>query len=474
MMSLFGFHGIAPAAVEGMVYSLIEGTLLALLIYLVLRLIPRKNSGTRFTVWFSTLLAVVIAPFLTLLFLRTGTVVSAPGLGLQPGLLTLPVSWAAWAFLVWAVIALAGLLRVTVGFWQVLRLRKSCVPLDPEQLGPEVQEIVGRFRQSRPVLIATSLDLDVPTAVGFQRPAVLLPAWLVDEVSAIELKHVVLHELEHLRRRDDWTNLVQKLVKALMFFHPLVWWIERRLSLERELACDDAVLAQTESPRIYAQCLARLAEKSFLRRQVALAQAAVSRMHQLSSRVTQIMDLERPRTTKLWKPAIPLVMVFALLCGFSMRQAPALVSFADDRASSPTAPAATALPAAPTSEKPALAGKDSHPMVAQNMGAQIVEAKFKEAKFKEAKFKLGSDRQPAPIKTMKRRQQPHVAVQRPGVTQPENLMLASYSEYVVAREEFVVTMTSHNMQPGQWQVQVWQLRLFVPVSQAEKVIPRKT
>jgi hypothetical protein len=53
MSSLFDFHGIAPAAVEGMVYSLIEGTILALLIYLVLRLVPRKNSGTRFTVWFT-------------------------------------------------------------------------------------------------------------------------------------------------------------------------------------------------------------------------------------------------------------------------------------------------------------------------------------------------------------------------------------------------------------------------------------
>jgi hypothetical protein len=134
MSSLFDFHGIAPAAVEGMVYSLIEGTILALLIYLVLRLVPRKNSGTRFTVWFTTLLAVTILPFLTSPSLRAGAVVSATGSASRHGLFTLPASWAAWAFLAWAVIAMAGLLRVAVGFWQVLRLRKSCVPIDPKML----------------------------------------------------------------------------------------------------------------------------------------------------------------------------------------------------------------------------------------------------------------------------------------------------------------------------------------------------
>jgi beta-lactamase regulating signal transducer with metallopeptidase domain len=465
MSALFDFHGIAPAAVEGMAYSLIEGTILALLIYLVLRLVPRKNSGTRFAVWFSTLLAVAILPFLTLPSLRAGAVVSATGSASRHGLFTLPASWAAWAFLVWAVIALAGLLSVAVGFWQVLRLRKSCVPIDPKILDPEVQEIVERFQQSRPVLIGTSSKLDVPTAVGFRNPAVLLPSWLVDEVSATELKHVLLHELAHLRRRDDWTNLVQKLVKALMFFHPLVWWIERRLSLEREIACDDAVLVQTDSPRIYAQCLARVAEKSFLRRQIALAQAAVSRMHQLSARVAQILDLERPRTTQLWKPAIPLVGAFALLCGLSLRQAPALVSFAEERPTGPIATTVATVNTAPTATRPALAYNESHSVVAEGMGVQLINAGFKPA---------GDRQRSVPTQAVKHRQQPHAVVERTQASHPAAMQLASYSEYVVAHEEFVVTMTSQSSQPGQWQVQVWQLRVLVPASQAEKVTPRKT
>src|SRR5205807_4582258 len=237
----------------------------------------------------------------------------------------LPASWAAYAFLAWAVSAMAGLACVAVGLWQVLRLRRNCTPVDTKSLDAEAQEVIAKFQQFRSVQVCISTKVQVPTAVGFLKPAILLPSWLVAEVSPIELKHILLHELAHLRRYDDWTNLVQKIVKAIMFFHPLVWWIERRLSLEREVACDDAVLVQTDNPRTYAQCLARVAEKSFLRRQIALAQAAVSRLHQLSSRITQILDIDRPKTTQLWKPAIPLVALFAVLCGFSMRLAPVLV-----------------------------------------------------------------------------------------------------------------------------------------------------
>jgi beta-lactamase regulating signal transducer with metallopeptidase domain len=448
-----------------MVYSLIEGTLLAFMIHLVLRLVPRKSSGTRFTIWFSTLLAVTILPFLTWSSPRTGAAISASRLASRHELFTVPASWAAWAFLAWAVIAMAGLLRVAVGFWQVFRLRKSCAPIDLRGLDPEVQKIVEHFRQSRPVLIGTSARLHVPTAIGFWKPVVLLPAWFVAEISATELKHILLHELAHLRRRDDWTNLVQKLVKALMFFHPLVWWIERKLSLERELACDDAVLVQTESPRIYAQCLARVAEKSFLRRQIALAQAAVSRMHQLSSRVAQILDLERPRTTRLWKPAVPLVAGFTLLCVLSLRQGPALVGFADERPSGPTATVSAMMNAVPTAVKTSLAGNDSHPAVTTGMGTQFINAGFK----------LGRERRRSiPTKAVKHRPQFNLASGRAETAPPTALVLASYSGYMVEHEAFIVTMTSQGIQSGQWKVQVWQLRVLVPASQTGKPTPRKT
>src|SRR5436305_1762094 len=95
------------------------------------------------------------------------------------------------------------------------------------------------------------------------------------------------------------------------------------------MACDDAVLSLMVRPREYAECLARMAEKSFVKR-LALVQAAVSRMRQLSLRVTQILDANRPVSTRLWRPAIPLVVAVAAVCGFSAWRAPVLVSVVDD------------------------------------------------------------------------------------------------------------------------------------------------
>ena len=155
--------------------------------------------------------------------------------------------------------------------------------------------------------LCVSDRLRVPTAIGFTKPLVVIPSWTMRELSAAELNTILLHELAHLRRRDDWTNLVQKILGALLFFHPAVWWIEKKLALEREMACDDLVLARTTSPRAYAECLVSLAEKSFLRRGLALAQAAVDRLRNVSLRVAQILDVNRPRATRVWRPAPVLV-----------------------------------------------------------------------------------------------------------------------------------------------------------------------
>ena len=143
---------------------------------------------------------------------------------------------------------------------------------------------------------------------------------------AEELKYILLHELAHLGRRDDWTNLAQKVLKALFFFLPSVWWIERKLSLDREMACDDAVLAHSGTPRGYAECLAHVAERSFLRRQIALAQAAVGRVRQLTTRVAMILDPNRPPATQLWKPAIPVVILLAGLSALPASFTPSLLT----------------------------------------------------------------------------------------------------------------------------------------------------
>ncbi|HET6845016.1 MAG TPA: M56 family metallopeptidase [Candidatus Angelobacter sp.] len=328
MMSALHVGEFASAVVETLVYALAEGSMMAVLVWLLLRLIPGRNSGTRFAIWLATLAAMALLP----LFSQWPAGSTA---GTQPAhSITISTSIALWITCGWAALASLGLMRVALGLWQLRRLRNSCVDVPLATLAPESQKLLADF--SRPVSLCVSAQVEVPTALGFFRPAIVLPTWLLKQVSAQELEHILLHELAHLRRRDDWTNLAQKVLKAVLFFHPLAWWIEHKLSLDREMACDDAVLAQTSSPGDYARCLAHLAEKSFLRRQVALAQAAVSRVRQLSLRLEQILRADRPATTSIWKPAIPLVTALAVLCTFWAAHTPRLVSFTDDSTAAPT------------------------------------------------------------------------------------------------------------------------------------------
>ena len=221
------------------------------------------------------------------------------------------------------------------GLWHLRVLRKSCSPIDPALLDARLQETLARNQSPTAVSavhVRTSArsDGDRSGEAGDRDPE-----WVMQELSADELNQILLHELAHLRRWDDWTNLAQKVVKALFFFHPAVWWIEKKVSLEREMACDDAVLAETASPRAYAECLAHLAEKTLIQRSVALAQAALGRIRQTSLRVAQILDGNRPASAvRAWKPAVSLVAGFrdGLRCGY-FASAPA------DRVSATTRPA---------------------------------------------------------------------------------------------------------------------------------------
>jgi beta-lactamase regulating signal transducer with metallopeptidase domain len=460
------FHNIATAASERLLYSAIGGTLLAVLVWLLLQLFPRRDSRTNFAVWFSTLLATAIFPLVSLHADAKST-----GSGATHALFTISSSWAWYAFILWAVVALAGLARVVLATIQVRKLRSAAVAVDVESLPSEVRATVDEARVSRPIALLMSRQMEVPTAIGFYKPAIILPAWLLESTPAEELKYILLHELAHLRRRDDWTNLAQKVLKALLFFLPSVWWIERRLSLDREMACDDAVLAHSGTPRGYAECLARVAERSFLRRQLALAQAAVGRVRQLTARVAMILDPNRPRTTYLWKPVIPVVLVLAGLCALPALFTPELVSFSDGgpamqaisaQASQPADLAETGLIENHSSSQPVHASDGSQSVRTVPASLRIGDAKLVPLKAK------------AVEQSRRRAEQTAVAHKssKPAVIAAK-LIPPKQEQYVTVREElfFVVTQRTASGEQQSWQMHVWQLS-FQPAAKAAPK-PRK-
>jgi hypothetical protein len=321
-LAALNLNQLARISAGSMLNCMLQGIAIGLFAWILLRVMGRRNSSTRFAVWFSALLTIAALPVL-------GVAASSARAGSVASAITVPGSWALDIFLAWAVIAGAALLRVGVGLWQLRKLRAACPVVDPEILDPVLRGTLQEFQSVRSVTLCQSDRLRVPTAIGFLQPVVVVPAWALQELSTAELNSILIHELAHLRRRDDWTNLAQQILKALLFFHPAVWWIESQLSLEREMACDDTVLATTSDPRGYAQCLISVAEKSFMRRGLALAQAAVNRMRQTSLRVAQILDVNRSGAIRIWKPALFSVAAFSVACLVSLSRAPELVAFKD-------------------------------------------------------------------------------------------------------------------------------------------------
>jgi beta-lactamase regulating signal transducer with metallopeptidase domain len=258
-------------------------------------------------------------------FARTGSVVSWDK---TRSLFTLPDHWAFILFSVWLFGVFASGAHLLLGMLRLRGLRLSCRPIDSADLDPALAEIAREFSSSHSVTLACSDKLNVPSAIGFFRPMIVIPAWSLKEFTPEEFKIILLHEFAHLRRRDDWTNLLQKIVRTLFIFHPAVWWIERQLSREREMACDDHVLAETGNPRGYAKCLVALLERSVARRALAMAQAAVHRADEARERLARILDRNRMGGRRFGKPAIGLAGVFSLLCLAVVPHVPELVAFA--------------------------------------------------------------------------------------------------------------------------------------------------
>lgn len=326
--------------------ALPEGMLIALFAWVVLRLAPRQNSGTRFAVWFLALLSVVVLPVLGWFWTPDGlTSLSSTISSATRSAIRIPGNWVLLIFIVWAIGTLLATVRLGFGLCRLRQLRRSCTPLEPENLNPELRQVVDTIAASDRVMIATSESVRVPAAIGFWKRTIVLPAWALQEMPTDDLKVILLHEFAHLQRGDDWTNLVQKIVRCIFFFHPAVWWIEKQLSVEREMACDDAVLAQTANPRGYATCLISLLEKSLAHREWAMVQAAVHRAHEASLRLAQILDKNRPVATRVWKPALGMVTAFSMICMAGSLHAPQLVTV--DRGASQVELAGNATAAVP-------------------------------------------------------------------------------------------------------------------------------
>ncbi len=231
-------------------------------------------------------------------------------------------AWAGWVFSIWLITSLLLLIRLAVS-WTLLSRQSARACDAPERLRAPAQEWLA-LRGTR---IAISHEIAIPVAVGPTRPSILIPARILDALEEDELKQVVLHEAAHLARRDDYALIAQRIIEALFALHPVVRWIARRIDLEREIACDDLVIAATGTPRSYAACLTRIVELSEdAGASLPVAAAADGRSH-LARRVDTLLDKTRHNGTRLLKKRFAAMAAVLTSVAWIAAKTPELVAF---------------------------------------------------------------------------------------------------------------------------------------------------
>jgi uncharacterized protein YjbI with pentapeptide repeats/beta-lactamase regulating signal transducer with metallopeptidase domain len=382
-------HGLIPhlapvarVTVAVLFNSLWEAALLALAVWAILRILPNLNATTRYAAWCVALAGSLLLPIATALPQitiqhpsnaspalmsahapapattkhRSSTAIANVALApakttASPSVSTfrvperlrfsLPEYVALALFGAWVVAAIVLLIRLAVNLWRLETLKRDALPL-PVEYRERLSQWAIAEKGEREVRLCVCDQIEVPVAVGLFDSMILIPQHLLDTLSPDEIDQIMLHELGHLRRADDWTNGVQRFIQALFFFNPAILYVAQQLDLEREVACDDWVLHQTKSVRPYATCLTKMAEVTAWPHRALAAPGVFVTRRGLSVRVERLLRAGRNvRTSIAFGPAGAVVAALVVMFFVLQSVAPSF-AFTVPLAASTPAPLAKA------------------------------------------------------------------------------------------------------------------------------------
>ena len=229
-------------------------------------------------------------------------------------------------------------LRLASGWLWVQRMKSHAT--SPVEDGWDViaARLSRRLHVARTVRLLTSTLVEVPTVIGWLKPVILLPASALSGLNPHQLEAILAHELAHIRRHDYLVNLLQTVVETLLFYHPAVWWLSRRIRIERENCCDDLAVSLCGDPFTYAQALADLEGLRGSTRRFAMAADGGS----LAPRVRRLLGAptHAGRSPGWLAGSASVVVVLGLAVGTAATDA-----FQAPRSTEPAAVAETPLPA---------------------------------------------------------------------------------------------------------------------------------
>ncbi len=304
---------VSPSTMQSLGWALLhflwQGTALAALAAVVMA--PIRRPSARYAIGLALLALMLFSPVATFLYsqqhsMHATSTMSSPlaaaawpiarGNTAASGATTLTSaarSLDAFPWLVEAWLIGVALLSIrSAGGFVLLereRRRKSAVVADHVlEICYMLQDQLGL---NRAIEYCESAYLQAPAVIGWFRPIVFLPASALTGLSEEQLRMVIAHELAHIQRLDAFVNVFQVCAETLLFYHPAVWWLNRRIRAERELCCDETAVALCGDAVEYARALTLMEE---WRSAPVLAMAA--NRGPLTERIVHLLGLNSSRT----------------------------------------------------------------------------------------------------------------------------------------------------------------------------------
>jgi beta-lactamase regulating signal transducer with metallopeptidase domain len=251
---------------ETMLNWLWQGGVIGLAALLMLRALEHARANVRYTVCWAATLAILLLPVVPV-FQSTPVAPGVAGVPTETAVLLLPSTWwtstlaiiAAWAG--WASIQCVRFVLAVVAIRRA-RASSQPFPLDLELTLPHWRRVQRTGRRAR---LAVSESVGSAAVLGWGHPRIVVAPAVVNTLNADDLDRILVHEWAHVQRRDDLLQLLEVAVRVVAGWHPAIWLLERRLHVEREIACDETTVVVTGSAKSYAKCLMRLSADRRLR-----------------------------------------------------------------------------------------------------------------------------------------------------------------------------------------------------------------
>jgi bla regulator protein BlaR1 len=290
-----------------LLHSLWQGLIIYVLLRVLLLCIPSASAGNKYNMALLSLAASVLWPLITLVvqiskhpFIPATVNIDAGPFTYIPILHNYPAEpLSTWSFAInnympylvvlWFIGILLNSARLLWSWRNVYQIRQSLT--NSQVLERSIKLISQMLHINKKVSVFLSEHVDVPCIIGYVNPVIILPAAVITQFSAEQIKSILVHEMAHIRRNDYFINIIQQVIGILFFFNPFTHLINRIIYTEREHCCDDLVLQITGQPLVYAQTLLKLEETR--QRDWQLALAATGKKYHLLNRIKRIMETKK-------------------------------------------------------------------------------------------------------------------------------------------------------------------------------------